>query len=71
MRVVRRIQRIAFDGRRGHTAVGQRANLVFGANAQLRATAEVCASADAQPKFVAAFVQAWAKVMEPGRFDLA
>ena len=69
--MVRRIQRIAFDGRRGHAAVGQRADLVFGANAQLRATAEVYASADAQPKFVADFVQAGATVMELDRFDLA
>ena len=41
-----------------------------GSNAQLRATAEVYASADAQPMFVADFVQAWAKVMELDRFDV-
>ncbi|WP_326541225.1 catalase/peroxidase HPI [Pseudorhodoferax sp.] len=48
-----------------------RADLVFGSNAQLRATAEVYASADAGPKFVEDFVAAWAKVMELDRFDLA
>ena len=48
-----------------------RADLVFGSNAQLRAVAEVYASADAQPKFVDDFVAAWVKVMELDRFDLA
>ncbi|MEO6363678.1 MAG: catalase/peroxidase HPI [Caldimonas sp.] len=48
---------------------GTRADLVFGANAQLRAIAEVYASADAQNKFVADFVAAWAKVMDLDRFD--
>ncbi len=45
-------------------------DLVFGANAQLRAVAEVYASDDAQEKFVADFVAAWVKVMELDRFDL-
>lgn len=48
-----------------------RADLVFGSNAQLRAIAEVYASADAGRKFVDDFVAAWAKVMELDRFDLA
>ncbi|MBL8344894.1 MAG: catalase/peroxidase HPI [Rubrivivax sp.] len=47
------------------------ADLVFGSNAQLRALAEVYASSDAQGKFVADFVAAWAKVMNLDRFDLA
>jgi len=44
-------------------------DLVFGSNSQLRALAEVYASDDAQAKFVADFVAAWAKVMEADRFD--
>lgn len=46
-------------------------DLVFGSNSQLRALAEVYASQDAREKFVADFVQAWTKVMELDRFDLA
>lgn len=41
-----------------------RVDLVFGANAQLRAVAEVYASADAHERFVQDFVKAWVKVME-------
>lgn len=47
-----------------------RADLVFGANAELRAVAEVYASADSEEKFVEDFVAAWVKVMEADRFDL-
>ncbi len=47
-----------------------RADLVFGSNAELRAVAEVYASADAQHKFVKDFVAAWTKVMNLDRFDL-
>ena len=46
-------------------------DLVFGANSQLRALAEVYASDDAGAKFVGDFVAAWVKVMELDRFDLA
>jgi len=46
-------------------------DLVFGSNSQLRAIAEVYASADAQEKFVQDFVAAWVKVMNLDRFDLA
>jgi catalase-peroxidase len=46
-------------------------DLVFGANSQLRALAEVYAAADAEEKFVRDFVAAWHKVMELDRFDLA
>jgi catalase-peroxidase len=45
-------------------------DLVFGSNSQLRALAEVYASADAQSAFTAAFVAAWNKVMEADRFDV-
>ena len=45
-------------------------DLVFGSNSQLRALAEVYASADAQQKFVEDFVAAWDKVMNLDRFDL-
>lgn len=48
-----------------------RVDLVFGANAQLRAIAEVYASTDAGEKFVQDFVAAWTKVMNLDRFDLA
>jgi len=47
-----------------------RADLVFGSNAELRAVAEVYASADAQDKFVKDFVKVWNKMMNLGRFDL-
>src|SRR5262249_1359556 len=44
-------------------------DLVFGANSQLRALAEVYASDDAKEKFVRDFVAAWSKVMNLDRFD--
>ena len=47
-----------------------RVDLVFGSHSQLRALAEVYASADAQEKFVHDFVAAWTKVMNADRFDL-
>jgi len=50
--------------------IGTRADLVFGANAQLRAIAEVYGSSDAHAKFVKDFVAAWTKVMNLDRFDL-
>ncbi|MNB78361.1 Catalase-peroxidase [compost metagenome] len=64
----------AFEGRDRKTGAvkwtGTRVDLVFGSNAQLRALAEVYASADAQQKFVKDFVAAWTKVMNLDRFDL-
>jgi catalase-peroxidase len=45
-------------------------DLVFGANSQLRAIAEVYASDDGNEKFVRDFVAAWDKVMNLDRFDL-
>jgi catalase-peroxidase len=50
---------------------GTAADLVFGANSQLRALAEVYAADDAKEKFVQDFVAAWNKVMNLDRFDLA
>jgi catalase-peroxidase len=47
-----------------------RADLVFGANSELRAVAEVYGAADGQPRFVNDFVAAWSKVMDLDRFDL-
>jgi catalase-peroxidase len=46
-------------------------DLLFGSNSQLRALAEVYASADGEAKLVADFVAAWTKVMNLDRFDLA
>jgi len=49
---------------------GTRVDLIFGSHSQLRAFAEVYASADAKEKFVKDFVAAWNKVMNADRFDL-
>lgn len=45
-------------------------DLLFGSNSQLRAIAEVYASADAEKNFVHDFVAVWNKVMNLDRFDL-
>ncbi len=45
-------------------------DLVFGANSQLRAIAEVYACGDSKDKLVRDFVAAWDKVMNNDRFDL-
>ena len=47
-----------------------RVDLVFGANSELRALAEVYAADDAKDKFVTDFVAAWHKVMNLDRFDV-
>ncbi len=64
-----------FEGRDRRTGevrwTGTRVDLIFGSNSQLRALAEVYASADGQLKFVQDFVAAWNKVMNLDRFDLA
>ncbi|HQR19038.1 MAG TPA: catalase/peroxidase HPI [Gemmatimonadales bacterium] len=64
-----------YEGRERATGkvrwTGTRVDLVFGSNSELRALAEVYASADAKEKFVHDFVAAWTKVMELDRFDLA
>ncbi len=58
-------------GADGESWTASRADLVFGANAELRAVAEVYASDGAGEKFVHDFVAAWDKVMNLDRFDLA
>jgi catalase-peroxidase len=64
-----------FEGRDRKTGklkwTATRVDLVFGANSQLRALAEVYGCADSQEKFVHDFVAAWNKVMNLDRFDLA
>ncbi len=50
---------------------GTRVDLIFGSNAELRAIAEVYACDDGREKFVHDFVEAWNKVMNLDRFDLA
>ena len=64
-----------FEGREratgAHKWTGTRVDLIFGSNSQLRAVAEVYASADAQEKFLHDFVAAWNKVMNLDRFELA
>jgi catalase-peroxidase len=58
-------------GADGQSWTASRADLVFGANAELRAVAEVYANDGAAEKFVHDFVAAWDKVMNLDRFDLA
>jgi catalase-peroxidase len=64
-----------FEGRDRKTGqvkwTATRVDLIFGSNSQLRALAEVYGSRDAQAKFVQDFAEAWAKVMNLDRFDLA
>jgi catalase-peroxidase len=64
-----------FEGRDRATGelkwTATRVDLVFGSNSQLRALAEVYASADAQEKFLHDFIAAWDKVMNLDRFELA
>jgi catalase-peroxidase len=45
-------------------------DLIFGSHSELRAIAEIYASADGNQKFVNEFVHAWNKVMMLDRFDL-
>jgi catalase-peroxidase len=64
-----------FEGRDRATGelrwTGTRVDLIFGANSQLRAIAEVYGCEDARLKFVKDFAAAWSKVMDLDRFDLA
>jgi catalase-peroxidase len=48
-----------------------RVDLIFGANSQLRAIAEVYGCEDSQEKFIQDFVAVWNKVMNLDRFDFA
>jgi catalase-peroxidase len=50
---------------------GTRVDLIFASHSQLRALAEVYASADSKEKFVKDFVAAWNKMMNADRFDFA
>ncbi len=61
----------ARDGSGGVRWTGSRVDLVFGSNSELRALAEVYASDDAAEKFVRDFVEAWVKVMNLDRYDVA
>jgi catalase-peroxidase len=62
----------AYEGRdRKTNAVkwtGTRVDLIFGSHSQLRAYAEVYATADSQQKFVKDFAAAWTRVMNADRF---
>jgi catalase-peroxidase len=64
-----------FEGRDRATGelkwTGTRVDLIFGSNAQLRALAEVYGCKDSQEKFMRDFLEAWEKVMDLDRFDLA
>jgi len=63
-----------FEGRDRTTGelkwTGTRVDLLFGANSQLRALAEVYACHDSEGKFVRDFAAAWSKVMNLDRFDV-
>jgi catalase-peroxidase len=63
-----------FEGRDRKTGAiiytATRADLIYGSNSELRAIAEVYASADAKEKFIKDFISAWTKVMMADRFDL-
>ncbi len=65
----------AFEGRDRKTGTikwtGTRVDLIFGSNSELRALAEVYGCKDSKEKFVTDFVEAWNKVMNADRFDLA
>jgi len=59
-----------YDGQSGELKwTGTRADLIFGANSELRAVAEVYGSNDSREKFLHDFVAAWNKVMNLDRFD--
>ena len=64
-----------FEGRDRQTAEikwnATKVDLVFGSNSELRSIAEVYGCDDGQQKFVRDFVEAWDKVMNLDRFDLA
>ena len=62
---------VATNGETGEELwTGTRADLVFSSNSELRALAEVYASADASESFIEDFVAAWTQVTEADRFDL-
>ncbi|MBT3467119.1 MAG: catalase/peroxidase HPI [Rhodobacteraceae bacterium] len=63
----------AFEGVAGGEVkwMGTRVDLVFGSNSQLRALSEAFAQNDADAAFAQTFADAWTKVMNLDRFDLA
>jgi len=64
----------AYEGRDCRTNAvrwtATRVDLIFGSHSQLRAYAEVYATADAKQKFADDFSAAWSKVMNLDRYDL-
>ena len=64
-----------FEGRDSRTGelkwTGTRVDLALGSNSELRAIADFYGCDDAQQAFVRDFVDAWDKVMNLDRFDLA
>ncbi|WP_151525863.1 catalase/peroxidase HPI [Serinicoccus kebangsaanensis] len=63
-------ERFEGTGPAGQSWTATRADLVFSSNSELRAVAEVYASAGNEEKFVRDFVAAWVKVMELDRYDV-
>jgi catalase-peroxidase len=64
-----------FEGRNRVTGelkwTGTRVDLIFGSNSRLRAVAEVYGCEKSQEQFIHDFVEAWNKVMNLDRFNLA
>jgi catalase-peroxidase len=63
-----------YEGRDSTGAIkwtGSRVDLIFGSNSHLRALAEVYGCDDSKEAFVNDFAEAWGKVMNLDRFDLA
>jgi catalase-peroxidase len=64
----------AYEGRDRRTNAirwtATRVDLIFGSHSQLRAYAEVYATADSKQKFAEDFAAAWSKVMNLDRYDL-
>ena len=64
-----------FEGRDRKTGdvkwTATRVDLIFGSNSQLRAIAEHYGCSDSESQFVQDFVDAWNKVMNLDRFDIA
>ena len=63
-----------FEGYCSKTASHLKASavdLIFGSNSRLRAISEVYASKDSKNKFIKDFINAWTKVMNADRFDVA
>ena len=64
-----------FEGRDRTTGdikwTATRVDLIFGSNSQLRAIAEHYGCSDSESQFVQDFVEAWNKVMNLDRFDIA